>query len=91
MKIAKGFILSQMPGKEGEYIVLGVGEATNKLKGFLSLNETGVFIWKALEKGVTKEEIVSMMIEEYDAPQSVIEADVDAVVNTLRGIGAIDD
>lgn len=31
------------------------------------------------------------MLEKYDAPKDVIEKDIDAVLEQLRSIGAIDD
>ena len=51
MKINEGYILKEMAGaQKGTYIVVAVGKATEKLSGYLTLNETGAFIWKTLEK-----------------------------------------
>lgn len=89
MKIKKGFILREF--KEGMNVVVGVGENADKLKGYLTLNESGVLIWKALEKGATVEEIVKKILDEYDADETVVKADVLSVISTLKEIGAIDD
>lgn len=89
MKIKKGFILRQF--NEGMNVVVGVGENADKLKGYITLNESGVIIWKALEKGATVDEIVGKILEEYDAEESVVKADVLSVISTLKQIGAIDD
>ena len=91
MKIKKGFVLRQMSGTEQTYIVVAVGEASEKLSGYLTLNETGAFIWKLLEKGATEEEIVLAIANEYEAPYCTISNDVKCVVETLKKIGAIDD
>ena len=92
MKIKKGFILRQMSGTEqSTYIVVAVGEVAKNLSGYLTLNETGAFIWKMLENGATEEEIVLALSNEYDAPYCTISNDVKCVLETLKKIGALDD
>jgi uncharacterized protein Yka (UPF0111/DUF47 family) len=39
----------------------------------------------------TREQIIAEMLEKYDAPEAVLAADVDKVLTSLRGIGAIDE
>ena len=82
MKIKKGFLLREMPG--GTSVVVGVGENSEKLKGYLTLNESGAFIWKILEKGATVDEIVSEILKEYDVEEGIVKADVTAVVSKLK-------
>ena len=89
MKIKKGFLLREMPG--GTSVVVGVGENSEKLKGYLTLNESGAFIWKILEKGATVDDIVSEILKEYDVEEGIVKADVTAVVSKLKEIGALDD
>ncbi len=89
MKIKKGFILREF--SETMNVVVGVGENATKINGYLTLNATGVIVWKTLEKGATVDEIVAKILEEYDADKSVVEADVLSVISTLKKIGAIDD
>ncbi|MBR6737668.1 MAG: PqqD family protein [Clostridia bacterium] len=91
MKIKSGFILREMSGDEqGTYIVVAVGEASKNLSGYLTLNETGAFIWKMLEKGATEEETALKICEEYDAPICTVSNDVKCVIETLEKIGALD-
>ena len=89
MKIKKGFLLREMPG--GTSVVVGVGENSEKLKGYLTLNESGAFIWKILEKGATVDDIVSEILKEYDVEEGIVKADVTDVVSKLKEIGALDD
>ena len=89
MKIKKGFLLREMPG--GTSIVVGVGENSEKLKGYLTLNESGALIWKILEKGATVDDIVSEILKEYDADENIVRNDVTLVVSKLKEIGALDD
>jgi len=91
MKIKKGFILREVSKNEGLSVVVGVGENAQKLKGYITLNESGALIWKTLEKGATIEEIVTAILAEYDAPEELVRKDVLNIVSKLKEIGAIDD
>ncbi len=59
--------------------------------GIVRSNPTAAFIVDMLKEGTTKEEIVDAMCAKYDAPREVISNDVEDVLNTLRGIGAIEE
>ena len=91
MKIKKGFILREVSKNEGLSVVVCVGENAQKLKGYITLNESGALIWKTLEKGATVEEIVTAILAEYDAPEELVRKDVLNIVSKLKEIGAIDD
>ncbi len=91
MKIKKGFILREMSKDEGLSVVVGVGANAEKLNGYITLNESGALIWKTLSKGATVDDVVKVMVAEYDAPEEVIRNDVLLVIEKLREIGAIDD
>ena len=93
MKIKNGFILREnMVGNDNTVgIVISVDEKV-KLNGYLQLDELGIFIWKLLEKGVTKEEIISAILSEYEgASKDVVEKDVESFINKLIKIGVIDE
>ncbi|MBE5743449.1 MAG: PqqD family protein [Clostridiales bacterium] len=91
MKIKKGFILREMSKEEGISVVVAVGENAQKLNGYLTLNESGALIWKTLSKGASVDEVVKVLLDEYDAPEDLIRNDVLQVIEKLREIGAIDD
>ncbi len=94
MKIAKGFKLKTLQGKEGEKekgVVITVGEASKKLNGVITLNETATYIFQAIESGKSVEEMANEMLKEYEVEKDVLIADILEVVEELRKIGAIDD
>ncbi len=93
MKIANGFKLKILQGKDGSEkgVIVTVGEASKKLNGIISLNEQATLIFKCIEQGLNKEEIVSKMQSIYDADISVIERDVENAINSFKEIGAIND
>lgn len=91
MKIKNGFVLKEMSKDSGINIVVAVGEASKKLNGYLTLNESGVIIWKTLLNGATVEDVVNAILSEYEVPYEIAKKDVELVIENLRKIGAIDD
>ena len=81
MKIKDGFILREVAGS---FIVVAVGEAVKTFNGIVNLNETGAFLWKILETGATKEELLKRLLEEYDVDEKTAEADIDGFINKLQ-------
>ncbi len=93
MKVKENFILREIKKASGEssFIVIAVGKTAETFKGYLTLNDSGAFIYKMLEKGVESvNEIVASMKKEYDAPTEIIEKDVLNVVKILKDSGVID-
>jgi hypothetical protein len=43
-------------------------------KRYYSLNETGAFVWRRLEDGIARAEIVAQVVEEYDV--GIAEAEI---------------
>ena len=43
-------------------------------KRYYSLNETGSFVWRRLEDGIARAEIVARVVEEYDV--GIAEAEI---------------
>ncbi len=94
MKIANGFKLKILQGKDGESekgVIVTVGEASKKLNGIISLNEQATLIFKCIDKGFTKEQIVEEMFKVYEVDKAVLEKDVDSAIASFKEIGAIDD
>lgn len=81
MKIKDGFIIREVAGS---FIVVAVGSAAKNFNGIINLNETGAFLWKILESGATKEELLAKMTEEYDVDEETARKDIDAFINKLQ-------
>lgn len=86
MKIKEGFILRKV-GKE--QVVVALGEASALLNGLIKLNTSGVMLWKQLEQGAQRSELVDALLERYDITHEQAEVDVDAFLKPLRDIGAV--
>ena len=59
--------------------------------GVITLNEVGAFIWKVLENGASKEEILEKMLSEYDVDKETAKKDIDEYIQALRGAELIED
>ena len=72
-----------------QYVIVAVGPATKQFNGMVSVNETGSFIWDALEQDISMEELVQRMTQTYEVDAQTARADAEGFVNTLKGVGAI--
>lgn len=81
MKIKSGFILREVAGN---YIVVSVGERVKEFNGVITLNDTGVFLWKKLEKGATEDELIGALLNEYEVEEAVAKSDVSEFISKLK-------
>ena len=64
---------------------------TKDFSGIVRNNEAAAFIVEQLREETTPEKVVDAMCLIYDAPREVIEADVRELLETLRGINAVEE
>ncbi len=86
MKLRDEFV---MQTTEDENIMVAVDSKI--FSGLVRSNKTAAAIIEQLRAEVTRDEIVEKMLSKYDAPRSIIESDVDMVIENLRKIGALDE
>jgi hypothetical protein len=87
MKIKENFVLRQIAGA---WVVLPLGSATLDFNGMLTLNESGVLLWRLLERGCERENLVTALLKEYDVQASIAEADVDEFLEKLKKAGSLE-
>ena len=85
MKLKDGFITYETGGQQMMVAAGNVG-----FHGMVRGNRTAAFIIDCLKEEITQDQIVEKMLEAFDAPRDVIAADVAAVLEKLKGIGALD-
>ena len=87
MKISENYILRKIAG---EYIVVPTGSAAMDFKGLITLNDTGVFLWKLLqEDDQTKESLLDALCEEYEAVREEVKADIEEFLQRIRSEGML--
>ncbi len=80
MKIKDGFVIREAGGC---FVIMNLGNELNLGKMF-TLNETGAFIWKSLEKGLTQSEIAKKLSEEYNVDTKTAEKDVESFICKMK-------
>ena len=88
MKIKNNFVLRNVADT---WVVLSVGNPTAGFDGMLTLNESGVVLWKAMENGCDKNALVKVLTDEYDVSEEVALADVEIFIDKLSSVGCIED
>lgn len=79
LKLKEGFILREVAG---EIIVIPSGTELD-LNMMITLNETGAFLWKCLERGTERDDMVSALRKEYDVDESTAVQAVDGFIEKL--------
>lgn len=87
MKIKEGFVLRQVASN---WVVLPVGQASVNFNGIISLNESGVLLWHALENGGDREALVDALLDEYEVGREEALSDVDEFLAALAKAGCIE-
>ena len=88
MRIKSDFLLRQVAGT---WVILPVGDQTNKFTGVLTPNNSGALLWQHLEKGCREDELVKTLTEEYDVSADQARMDVEEFVQKLRDAGCLED
>ncbi len=85
MKIKSGFVVQKVGGK---YLAVAVGELASDFNALVRMNETGVFMWNKLsEADLTKDELLSALLKEYDVDEKRARHDIDDFVDKLSSAG----
>lgn len=89
IRAKKGFVLRKIGA---QYMAVPFGAMTGKVKGMITLTESGYFLWKTLETGVENvDALVDAMIAEYDVDRETAAKDVCVFLMYLAELGVIDD
>ena len=86
MKRSASFLLREVAGKQ---VVVPLGKAATEFPGMLTLNGSGVELWKMLENEQTEDSMVAAMCEKYAVEESVARADIGVFLEKLRSVGAL--
>ena len=81
MRLISGFCIRNVLD---ETIAVPSREAARHLSGLASLNETGEFLFRLLEKEQTEDSLVKELMDNYEVDIQTAAADVHEFVQTLR-------
>ena len=80
MKLKEGLLLRQVAG---ENVVLPSG-AEFDLNAMITLNDTGCTLWKRLEQGAERQELIEALLEEYEVDEQTAADAADRFLARLK-------
>lgn len=81
MKIKEGFVLRELGGQN---VVVPLGKASKNFNGVIYLNETGAFLFKQLKENKNEEELLSLLLNEYEIDENTAKKDLDIFIHQLK-------
>ncbi|MBQ2815158.1 MAG: PqqD family protein [Clostridia bacterium] len=81
MKIKSIYQLREVAG---EHMVVSTGADENAFNGVIMLNGTGAFLWKLLEEGAERDELIKKVLEEYEVDEETATIGVDDFINDIK-------
>ncbi len=81
MKIKDGFVLKTIADST---VAVPVGDNLVNLQLMLTLNESGAYLWKCLEKDCTEDDLVAAMTSEYNIDAQTARTDVEEFLTILK-------
>lgn len=88
MKIKSGFITRKIGDK---IVAVAVGERIKSFNGMITINETGEFIWKCLEKETDTDKIVKKIMKHYDIDEALAREATEKFIDELRKNNLLDE
>ena len=87
MKIKENFTLRHIAD---EYIVMPTGSSIAKFDGAIALNEVSAFIFEKLLNPMSKEDLVTALLNEYNVDKETATKDIDALISKFEEMGIIE-
>lgn len=88
MKIREGFVVRKVAGVN---VVISLETKSDDNNNMIQLNDTGLLLWDRLVAGAEKDELVQLLLEQYDVTEDVARPDVDAFVDLLKSADVFED
>lgn len=87
MKIKSGFMLREIAGS---WVVVPLGQMVVEFNSLMTLNESGAMIWKRLETGAEMDELVEMILREYDVDEHTARSDIQEIIDAMNENGLLE-
>lgn len=81
MKIREGFTLRNVAD---EFIVIPTGENIAKFEGAVVLSDVAAFVFEQLKRPVSREDLLALVLAEFDVDEATASADLDALLAQFR-------
>ena len=87
MKAKKGFVLRNIAG---DNVLMPTDENISKFNGVLLMNEAAAFVWEKLNSSISRQELLTAILDEYEIDEKTASSDLDALLEKLKKHDVID-
>lgn len=87
MKLKEGFEIVDIAG---DYMAIPTGSNMATYGGNVILNEVSAFLLKQMKQNVSKEDLVELMLNEYEVDRETASADIDEIIMTFTKLGLVE-
>ena len=88
MKLKEEYVLEKIANK---WVVIDTNAKSINFNKMLVINDTGRFIFKKLEKDISKDELVNELIKYYDVEKQNAIKDIDNFIKEINKLGYLDE
>jgi len=81
MQIKNGFMLREIAGQS---VVVPLGSRVVEFNGIMTLSESGALLWRKLEQNSSVDELVDLLLTEYDIDKATAKKDVEEFVDSMK-------
>lgn len=74
-----------------EHIVMPINESIGSFGGAIVLNEVSEFIWNHMKESITKEDLLDLILGEFDVDRETASQDLENFLNKMREIGVLEE
>lgn len=86
MRIKSGFELVSIAG---DYMLIPIGDEVDDFNGTLILNEVSAFLLDKLKSDMDRNDLVQLLINEFDVDKTTAQSDVDKMLSELIEMGVV--
>lgn len=86
-RLKNGFIIREIGN---QIMAVPVGKQTSEIHGMIALSESAKLLWEVLQNGATADELVDVLMENYEVERSVATEDVERFIELLSSQGALE-
>ena len=73
----------------GEHLLIPVGHTALRVKGMITLSESGLLLWDRLQSDCTEEDLIGTLLSEYEVDRATAAADVKAFLKQMDDVGLL--
>lgn len=86
MKLKYDFAVREVVG---EYVMVPLGAGALAFSGMISTTQTGATLAEALKKEMTRQELLQLILDEYEIDEVTAAADLDEFLNQLKQLNLL--